>query len=210
MLRLLTALFLGGATTLGTFWLMLQLTSGTPGKEPPRLLSSIDFIRLPDTPEPPRPPRDPPEPPRPPEEVPEITLVTPQVPQLQLSGLRLRSLDIPVLAATQEIVGMPFLGDQPEPLALPQERSLGILKRIPPIYPARALMRKIEGWVRLELTIDPQGQVAEARVLDASPKGVFDQAALKAARRWRFQPATEGGRERSVRVSQKIEFRLER
>jgi len=206
--RLLAALLLGSATTLGTFWLMMGLISGTVGTERPRLFTSIEFIRLPDTPDPPPPPREPPEPPRPPEEMPEITLVTPQVPPVRLSGLRLPGLDIPGLSATPEIVGMPFLGA--EPVDLPHDTTLRILKRIPPIYPARALMRKIEGWVRLELTIDTQGQVAEARVLDADPKGVFDRAALKAARRWRFEPGTDGGREQAVQVTQKIEFRLER
>ena len=206
--RLLAALLLGGVTTLGTFWLMMGLTSGTVDTDRPRSFSRIDFIRLPAKPDPPPPPRDPLEPPRTPEELPEITLVTPQVPPVRLSGLRLPGLEVPGLSAAPDIVGTPFLGA--EPVALPQDTGLRVLKRIPPIYPARALLRKIEGWVRLELTIDTEGQVADARVLDADPKGVFDKAALKAARRWRFEPGTAGGREQAVQVTQKIEFKLER
>jgi len=208
MLRLPAALFLGGATTLGTFWLMMGLTSGASETERPRFFTTIDFIRLPDIAEPPRPLRDPPEPPSPPEQMPEMTLGTPEIPPVQRSALRLPGLDIPGLSTAQEIAGIPFLGA--EPVSAPQHGALRILKRVPPVYPARAVMRQIEGWVRLELTIDPEGQVAEARVLDASPQGVFDRAALKAARRWRFQAGTGEGREPSVTVTQKIEFRLER
>jgi protein TonB len=67
------------------------------------------------------------------------------------------------------------------------------LVRIAPDYPARAAARGIEGWVIVEFTITPTGSVRDPMVIEAQPKGVFDDAALKAIARWRYNPRVEGG-----------------
>src|SRR5690606_36795770 len=66
------------------------------------------------------------------------------------------------------------------------------LVRVPPEYPPRALSRGLEGWVQLQFTITTIGTVKDAIVVDASPKGVFDDAALKAIARWRYNPRVNG------------------
>jgi periplasmic protein TonB len=58
-----------------------------------------------------------------------------------------------------------------------------------PSYPTQALAAKVEGKVRLELLVDEQGEVKNARVLRGLGYGL-DEAALEAARRIRFRPAT--------------------
>jgi protein TonB len=58
-----------------------------------------------------------------------------------------------------------------------------------PSYPAQALAAKVEGKVRLELVVDEQGAVKNARVLRGLGYGL-DEAALAAAQRTRFRPAT--------------------
>jgi len=208
MARLFSAAMLGAFTTLGTFWLMLSMTLGGPGVEQRRPLATIDFIRLPPAPEPQRRRDEHPEPERPPETVPEVGIVTPQMPRVRLPGVRMPGLAIPAVAALRDSIGIPYLGA--EPVAEPPNGGLRILNRTPPLYPARALLRRTEGWVRLQITIDADGLVSDAQVLDASPEDVFEQAALKAVRRWRFEPAARGGRGASVQVTQKIEFKLER
>ena len=60
--------------------------------------------------------------------------------------------------------------------------------RVPPLYPHRAAKRGLEGWVRVEFTITTQGRVKNAHVLAASPKGIFEHAALRAIARWKFKP----------------------
>ena len=60
-------------------------------------------------------------------------------------------------------------------------------------YPERALAASISGTVRLQLKIDYQGVLREAVVLSARPAGVFDDAALKAARALKFKPAFRNG-----------------
>jgi protein TonB len=67
------------------------------------------------------------------------------------------------------------------------------LVRIAPDYPARAAARGIEGWVIVQFTITPTGSVRDPIVVEAMPKNVFDDAALKAIARWRYNPKVEGG-----------------
>jgi protein TonB len=67
------------------------------------------------------------------------------------------------------------------------------LVRIAPDYPARAAARGIEGWVIVQFTITPTGSVRDPLVVEAMPKNVFDDAALKAIARWRYNPKIEGG-----------------
>jgi periplasmic protein TonB len=58
-----------------------------------------------------------------------------------------------------------------------------------PSYPPQAVAAKVEGKVRLELVVDEQGAVKNARILHGLGHGL-DEAALDAAQRTRFRPAT--------------------
>jgi protein TonB len=73
------------------------------------------------------------------------------------------------------------------------DRDVIPLVRIEPEYPNRAANRGIEGWVLVQFTITPAGTVKDARVVNATPKGYFEEAALKAIARWRYNPKVEGG-----------------
>jgi protein TonB len=84
------------------------------------------------------------------------------------------------------------------------------LVRVPPDYPARAVNRGIEGWVLVEFTITGTGSVKDAKVVDAKPATIFNDAALKAIGRWRYNPKVENGQpveRRGVRTI--IRFDLE-
>jgi TonB family protein len=58
--------------------------------------------------------------------------------------------------------------------------------------------------VVLELTINPHGDVVDATVISGAP--LFDDAALAAARRWRFDPAQRGGRAVAARIRYTVRF----
>ncbi len=73
------------------------------------------------------------------------------------------------------------------------DRDVVPLVRINPEYPARALSRGVEGWVTVQFTITETGSVTDAIVVDAMPKGLFEEAALKAIVRWRYNPKVEDG-----------------
>lgn len=72
-----------------------------------------------------------------------------------------------------------------------------------PRYPLAALRRRIEGSVTVEFVVQPDGSVSSPRVLKADPAGLFDEAALAAAARWRFErlPA-------AVTTARIVQFRL--
>jgi protein TonB len=89
------------------------------------------------------------------------------------------------------------------------DRDIMPLVRIPPEYPRRAMSRGIEGWVQFEFTITPAGTVADVKVVDADPKGMFEDAATKAILRWKYNPKVEEGRaveRRGVRTILRFEL----
>ncbi|MDA5193930.1 energy transducer TonB [Govanella unica] len=65
--------------------------------------------------------------------------------------------------------------------------------RVRPNYPRRALDKGITGYVLVELTVTPSGATEGARVIDSAPGTVFDQAALAAARQFRYKPKVMNG-----------------
>jgi protein TonB len=91
------------------------------------------------------------------------------------------------------------------------DRDTMPLVRINPDYPPRAQSRGIEGWVLVEFTITAAGTVRDARVIDSSPKGYFEDAALKAIARWRYNPKVqEGVAVERVGVRVRLSFNMER
>jgi len=81
--------------------------------------------------------------------------------------------------------------------------------RIEPRYPRDALLRGLEGWVRVEFTITPEGGVQDAFVVESDPQRVFDRAAVQAVLRWKFRPRFVDGEAVSRRAVQVIDFKLE-
>lgn len=78
----------------------------------------------------------------------------------------------------------------------------------PPDYPAEARRRGEEGVVRLSLRIGPDGQVTAAEVETSSGFPALDRAAVEAARRWRFRPATRAGTPVAATLPTAVHFRL--
>jgi periplasmic protein TonB len=93
--------------------------------------------------------------------------------------------------------------------AMGLERGIVPVLRVPPAYPRNAKVAKIEGYVTMEVVVNPDGSVADIHVLDAAPPRLFDIAAVEAMRRWKFQPKLVNGSPVSQRAQQTIEFKLE-
>lgn len=66
--------------------------------------------------------------------------------------------------------------------------------RANPSYPATAARDGVEGWVEMEFAISPQGEVFDVRVTNAEPKRVFNQAAVRALRKWKYRPLIVDGK----------------
>lgn len=222
-LRGLAALLAALLLTLASFWMMMRMVSA-PAVErsataPP---VAVSFLRRPPPPEvepvePRAVDRPPAQPPQPMAAIPQAASSTPAAPPM-LPRLAVSQLALPSLEKGFDFKGKPLLGSMlpapapaPAPALAPAEpvpvQPLMVLRRVPPLYPRRALRRKQQGWVEVALTVAADGSVTAARVLRSEPTRVFDQAALKAVRRWRFQPRDGAA---PVSATQKIDFRLER
>jgi TonB family protein len=76
-----------------------------------------------------------------------------------------------------------------------------------PVYPGHARADDVEGDVGVEIVVDREGRVVEARVTRSAGHG-FDAAALTAVRAYRFSPAQREGRTVRVRMPWSVQFRL--
>lgn len=99
---------------------------------------------------------------------------------------------------------------QSAPSAPSNDAEVIPLNEVLPVYPDSARRRGIEGYVKLAFTITPDGKVENVRVMESSPKNVFDREARRAAVRWRFAPRSEGGRAVAREAVKTLQFRLEK
>ncbi len=88
-------------------------------------------------------------------------------------------------------------------------RPLQLLSGAGPIYPEAARAEGIEGNVTVRYDVDTEGVVRNAVVVASEPPGIFDEAALKAVRSWRFNaPLLDGQRMPANGRESKLSFRL--
>jgi TonB family protein len=76
-------------------------------------------------------------------------------------------------------------------------------------YPRAALHQGTEGWVSLSFTVDTTGKVTNIKVLDASPPGVFNDAAVRALSRTRYKPVLNNGTAVEVPARVRLVFKME-
>lgn len=79
--------------------------------------------------------------------------------------------------------------------------------KVPPVYPANAREAGVAGTVMVQVLVLEDGSVGDVRVVGSIP--MLDEAAIAAARQWRFKPALSAGRPVSVWVAVPIRFSLQ-
>jgi TonB family protein len=67
-----------------------------------------------------------------------------------------------------------------------------LVKRVTPVVSGNAA-RKAEGFVIVSIEVTEEGRVGNVAVIESSPRGVFDDAALTAVRKWQYEPRRENG-----------------
>ena len=77
--------------------------------------------------------------------------------------------------------------------AAPVDTEATPILRVPPIYPPRAAERGIEGWVDVQFTISPIGAVVDPIVTESHPSSIFDRAALRTVKKWKYRPKVVDG-----------------
>ena len=82
-----------------------------------------------------------------------------------------------------------------------------VVKKVPPTYPQQALRLRTEGDVVLRLQISEAGTVDHVEVVQGLRFGLTE-AAVRAVKRWLFQPATSGGITVSAEIDVTVNFKL--
>ncbi|MCX7106442.1 MAG: energy transducer TonB [Methylococcales bacterium] len=82
------------------------------------------------------------------------------------------------------------------------------LFRVSPDYPQRLKNRHIEGWVKVEFTIQTDGSVDKAEVVSSEPEDIFDEVALDAINQWKFKEKIVNGVAVTQRAVQRFTFQL--
>jgi len=60
--------------------------------------------------------------------------------------------------------------------------------KVAPIYPRRAQSRGITGYCIVEYTVTTSGAIRDPRPVDCQPSGVFEDASVKAAMKFKYKP----------------------
>lgn len=111
----------------------------------------------------------------------------------------------PVAEIVPEVIPEP----EPAPTVVvpPPVYKWVVTERAPVDFPAVAARRQLSGWVDIEVTLNPQGDVVASEAVDYSADGrVFIDAAESSVNQWRFQPPQEQGVNDLVSNVYRIEF----
>ncbi len=181
--RPLLTIPMGVLTAFFLFWVMQAMinTEAELGESRGRL--SVDYVRLKKDHTPQLKKREPPKREKPKQQPPppEMNMAKAMNPGEAVGDI------VPMIDTSAELEKATSLG------AGGSDQDVVPLVRVDPEYPARAKQRGIEGWVAIEFTISPVGTVQNAVVIAAEPRVIFNRAALRAIRKWKYNPKIEGG-----------------
>ena len=98
----------------------------------------------------------------------------------------------------------------PTPVPFVQPSQLDVapkpIQMIMPVYPERALHDRVRGLVVLRVTVSETGIPTDVSVQKPGREGLTE-AAIEAAKQWRFEPGRKGGR--AVRTYATVQFPFE-
>ena len=92
--------------------------------------------------------------------------------------------------------------DEPPPVI----RAATLVRRINPDYPFAARRDGIIGSVDLGITVSQRGDVTEVAVLRADPPGMFEKSAVKAVRKWKYDPQYVDGLPADAHLTVHLDF----
>ena len=96
--------------------------------------------------------------------------------------------------------------DGPPPEFVPVEKQPTPIEQVQPEYPEIARRAGIEGRVIVRVWVSKEGRVKDVQV-QRSDNEIFNDNAVAAVRRWRFEPAIQAGNPVDVWVSIPIRFK---
>lgn len=143
--------------------------------------------------------------------VPALRVDVPASPRMNVSGPTLPAVISGGQSKTGVLGGASGVGRGPVAPAFIMADELTAISRVQPMYPEQLRFRRVEGEVLVEFTVTREGTVTDPVVISSKPSGAFDRSALRAVRRWRFQPRSDDqGNPVPVRARQVFAFTLNR
>ena len=203
----ITAIILGALTINLVLFIIMERMSA----QQPIVLSSanevlsVDFVRLKRTPPPPQVKQRI----KPPEKQQQLLTPKMDIPSPKPVRVRQLTMEAPRMDIAMNISGVPFEGEMGAG-DMGGLREAIPLVRIPPLYPPSALSRRIEGRVKIEFTVSEEGKVINPVVVAAKPQGIFNRAALRAIRRWKFNKRMIDGKAVQWQSVQTIIFQMDK
>lgn len=97
---------------------------------------------------------------------------------------------------------------RPGPVSTPANFNANYLHNPVPEYPAFARKQRWQGKVTMKVHVMPTGLPAEVELQAGSGHDILDESAMETVRRWRFVPATKGGKAVASWVVVPLEFSL--
>lgn len=148
----------------------------------------------------------------PPADVPPKPKVIPEeiVPQVVTPPQIVQTITPPapqVVVAPPPVRPAPVVAPSPAPMVV-GNLDEKMISGNPPRYPMESRRKREEGTVLLRLLIGTDGRVAQVSIAESSGFERLDQAALQAARGWRWQPMIRDGQPVEVRGTMPITFGL--
>ncbi|MEZ9448977.1 energy transducer TonB [Vibrio splendidus] len=204
MIRLFLALPLAGALGLALFSFMAWMVDNGHQRSPDNSETlSFNMVMVEQEQEVQRRQRAVPEKPEMPEPPPEAKTSQSQAEVTPLNSMSsLPSLDLNTSVDGLAINAPTFSDFGSNQQALP-------LYRVEPRYPAKALKRGAEGHVIMSFTIDETGRPIDIQVTDANPRRMFEREAMRALKKWKYQPKVVDGKAiDQVGQTVKLEFKL--
>tara|TARA_A100001015_G_C14921870_1_gene684661 strand:- start:175 stop:1215 length:1041 start_codon:yes stop_codon:yes gene_type:complete len=77
-----------------------------------------------------------------------------------------------------------------------------------PRYPRKALSRGVEGWVTMHYMVDPTGKTYDIEIVDSNGDRSLENAAVRAAEKYRYDPAKFQGQPIDAGASTRINFAI--
>lgn len=214
MPRFLIAIPLALGVTVGLFLFMAWMIDdhgSKPDNNPSAM--SFDLVMQETESEVERRQRSVPPPPKQPVTPPQQPTTTRTTPTPTVSSV---NIDQPTIDVSNSInsmdIAMPTAVAETSPVAVEADTTQQAMPiyRVDPNYPLKAYKRRIEGYVELSFTIDEEGRTDDIEVTDANPKRIFEREALRALRRWKYQPLVINGvAQKQPNQTVRIEFSLD-
>jgi TonB family protein len=85
-------------------------------------------------------------------------------------------------------------------------QQANLISQVPPVYPPLARQAKIEGVVRMSVTIDREGRIAHIEIVSGHP--LLVPAALEAVKQWVYRPTLLNGQPVEVQTTVDVNFSL--